>query len=779
MEYYNIRESQTSINNSVNSHFLYKYRLVPKQRNTSSNIIPSNMNAHMNGYNNNSNLIKFHQNTQIASRKHFSPITSNYMKSDKTKSYGNINNQDINIIKMKMGFDLLTHKLNMINEQVQMANESIKANNIIDNNEQERIYFRDKIRSKNIINKNNLINNNYSENLNNQKFHNISSQSQNNYMPYPNNFRNYYSNQNLNDINKYQNKSYNLVKNEYSTNLQNNCLSYNSLEGEKIDRTKALNYEKYNSHYDLKMLNMNINKGNIDNNYYKYSNSNNNIPIPIPFPQSYKIKPKNYYKYFQLIKKKDKEDISSISFKNRKKSKAYIINQKLNNYINRDKENIDSKNNNNIKINNNINNDSFGKEYGSFDNYFLDNQTDKKKDSMKSNNKENKINVIYKNDKHNFNIYNIINKDKIIQNNYYNVNNNKENKQDLKVENQKTLNFIGKNEKDKLNINNTYEESETLEEEESKRTKFQQNQLKKCSETDIFLPKYDHVKSKSNNNTPTKLEENKKLIKVNLNKKSKRKIICKDDFYYDLYVEKIINVTKNNYSIDEEYKLFDIRKRINDKFENKMNKNELSNEKEKKIKIKKVRFYEGDNRFIEINQEEKVSKFNVYNYLGNKIYFKHCNFSEYLQILKNKNYRIKSILTNKIIDNSDNSEWNKLYDLINNLKNKNNSKEKKKNGFNIKNIESFKKNGIKFPIKNITNKSEISNRQDDNIKSNIKVNKRQLTTNKENNKLKNNINNKKNINLYNSVKNKSNKYNYNLLSKINSKQKVLKKDKIK
>ena len=660
-----MRENQTSINNSINSHLLYKYHLIPKQRNTNTNIILNKINAQITPYNlNDSNQ----PNIKIKNRKCFSPICNNYTKLNQAKSYGNINpknSPDIDILKMKMGFDLLTHKLNMINEQVQLANDSIKATNIIENKEQERIYFRDKIRSKN-NNKNNVLNNNYFEKLENQKLNDISAQSQNLYQPYPYNVRNYYSIQNLNDLNRYKNKSYNLVKNEYTTNLKNNCFSFNSLETEKINGSKVLNFAKYNSHYDLNLLNMNINNDNLDKNNYIYSNSINNIKIPLR--QSNKTEQKNYYNYFQLKKNKNLEDISKISFKNMKKSKTYVVNQKLNNFINKEKENIE------LKHKNNINNDSFGKEFGSFDNYFLDNQSETKKKSKTTKIKENKINVIYKNDKNNFNIYNIINKDKIIQNNYYSANNNKESNLNLKVENQKRMSFIGKNETDIFNIKNNNEESDTLEEDEVKRTAFKQNQLKKCSESDIFLPKDNNIKSISNNNNPLKLEENKKLIKVNLNKKSNKKIICKDDFYYDLYAEKIINVTKNNNSIDEEYKLFDIKKRMNDKFENRDNKNKKSNKDEKKIKIKKVRFFEGDNRFIEINQEEKVMKFNVYNYLGNKIYFKHCNFSEYLQKLKNRNYKTKSILTNKIIENFDNSEWNKLFDLFNNLKNKSNSK---------------------------------------------------------------------------------------------------------
>ena len=210
--------------------------------------------------------------------------------------------------------------------------------------------------------------------------------------------------------------------------------------------------------------------------------------------------------------------------------------------------------------------------------------------------------------------------------------------------------------------------------------------------------------------------------------------------------EKIFEVKKNNNSYDELFKFSTIKNNFLNKFENRNN--IRVNKLKKKRNIKKVRFFENDNHFIQFNQEEKASKFTVYNYLGNKIYFKHCNIDKYYEKLKSKNENIKSILLNKEVNNSDNSEWNNLFEMINKIKSKNMSKENlkdlsknKKNGFNIKNIESFRKKNDKN-FKNIKN-NEINNINNNKSKQ---INKKftNIKVSKEN----------KNKSLYNNIKNK-------------------------
>ena len=789
MNFTNFRESNTSIDNSINYNLLYKQNKIPKQRYTSKNNNYQNKPyKKINGYKYYiPNLMNHQLNTQIGNRKFFTPSNNNYIKMNNIQSYGNINQRnsnDINVLKMKMGFDLLSKKINMIKERVKLINDDKEDSNgkINHNNnyEMENLYYRDKIRNNN-IQKNKALNNNFidrSKIMNHNN--NLSSQSINyfyNYPPYVYNIRNYYNIQNL--TNK-QNKSNNyndsikvnkINKNNYNTN-------FNSLEEiqpkQKIEENNSLNVYKYNSFNNLKLLNIkdNINSiNNLNTKYYKYSNSINNIRIPLPSNKQKKNKSKNNYNYFELIKKDNKE---SININNSKKNSKFA-NQRLNNFINKENNELQNKTNESFGI---------GKEYGSFDNYFLDNPLSIKGDLNELNiDIEKKIDIIYKNN--NYNIYNTINKDKkIIDKNGYNISDN--NKTKLQVENQKSVSYIGKN-KNNLN-NNNCEETDTLEEEDTKRNTFQQNQLKKCSESDLFLPKNNiinndiiifnnkdnkDIKDNKNNNSKDIINEkvNKKL---NINKN----VICKDDFYYDLYAEKIIDVGKNNYSADEDYKLFDVKERLKNKLEKKIFKeNETNNKcinncKKNKIKTKKVRFFEGENHFIHINQEEKVSKFTVYNYLGNKIYFKHCNLNDYLKKLKSKNYETKSILVNKIVENTDNSEWNILFDLINKIKNKNKSKNNssnkiKKSEFKIKNIESFKKNGEKISPKNKIKEKDNCKKEKNIKKVEEIVTKTKVKIINENKILKNKEGNNKELynSLYNTAKNKN-------IKKINNKKDI-------
>ena len=329
----------------------------------------------------------------------------------------------------------------------------------------------------------------------------------------------------------------------------------------------------------------------------------------------------------------------------------------------------------------------------------------------------------------NLNIYNIVKNDKIIQNNYYESINKKKaitnSNINLKIENQNNISYYinnKKEEKDKFNSEKKNVNNEFT------RNKFKLNQLQKCSVTDLFLPhkikndlnyeinnKFnDKINNKKNNNNEDKNKEEKNKIKDNF-QNDKSKIIqnnnnniiinkkCKDDFYYDLYAEKIINAEKVNNSYDELHLLVNIKNKYYNKYEKIISIDKYK--KENKKNKKKVRFYEGDNRIIKMNQKDIASKFEILNNSGKKIYFKKCNINNYLNKLRNKNIKLKSILINKKEENNDDSEWDKLYDLINQIAKRNDSQKKenkinenkiKKGKFNIKNIESFKKKEIKI-----------------------------------------------------------------------------------
>ena len=281
-----------------------------------------------------------------------------------------------------------------------------------------------------------------------------------------------------------------------------------------MNNNDSFNKCKFRSYSNINHFINNNNMNNMDNKYYKYSNSINDIHNPRRVIK--KIKQKNNYNYFELTKKKDnKELFIRNNFEKENKKENYFANQRLNNFINKDKDNP----------NRNNNNDSFlEKEYGSFDNYFIDNQSYKGKDIHNLN----KINFIYKNEKY-FNIYNIIKKDKIIQNNFYNTNNNKlsnnnNNNKNLKVENQKSVSYLGTSMTNNKNINNKCNESDTSENEEQKGMIFQENQLKKCFTSDVFLPhksynnvKYNNIENKLVNNNGKQIKET-----ISLDRKNKK-----------------------------------------------------------------------------------------------------------------------------------------------------------------------------------------------------------------------------------------------------------------
>ena len=782
-------KDKTNIQMNYNS--LHKQNKIPKPTN---NIIQNKINDQRKGYHYYlSNLKKINQNKKLGI-KIFSPdINKN---SYNFSSYENINpnnNQDINIIKMKIGFNILNQKINMINDKIQLLSDSNKKMNVnikkkLRKTDSEIIHFNGDI-SKNNFSINNY--NNYTDELNINLIKNRTSQSQKDilsyYSPYNNNnFDKNYSIQNT----KYHNNINNVINNNNFTNSNQNIYNskYNPLENENIMNIldkKPLKLVKYNSYKNLRLNNYINNFNKTKDNYYNnnYNNFINSIKkINIEISQPKEIKKRNTHTYFEF-KAHQNYDINKIPNSNSyrlngfKKSTSNLNNNKYNNFIKID-NNI--KNNRAININkNDAKYDDFIKEtnYGSFDDYFLDNKCNKKKQ----------------------------NNDKIVNKNDYMYNNEKidiDKNINLIIENQNCVSYFG-NKDIKNNIIIT-EESLTLEEDKTNIIKYQQNQLQKCSECNLFLPqrekkiikdlnekennfsssnirKYineinicksdnkneinnniinqnnsneDKIKNKIDNKN-NNVSKNNNINENNIIIKNKRNIKCKDDFYYDLYVEKIIEIEKLNISIDENYKLSEIRQKIFKEIEKtKCNKNN-----NKKEKIKKVRFFEGDNHYIQINTEEKATNFIVLNYLGNKIYFKHCDINKYFELLRNKNNKIKSIIINKKIDTTDNFEWDNFFDAINKIKNKSKNSSphtKNKNAFKIKNIESFKQNGI------IINKNKSNN----NIKKSNLKNKENINLNINKNNKNESLNNKLQ-NLMNESIKKNDTYNSD---KINRKQ---------
>lgn len=788
MEIIEFKTDKDRRNIQMNYNSLHKQKKIPKPE---SNNILYKINDQRKGYHYyQSNLKKIKQKKNIGI-KLFSPDIN--QNSNNIISFENINpnnNQDINLMKMKIGFNLLNQKINMINDKIQLLSDSNKNMNVNINKklrktESEIIHFND-------INENNFVFNNYNnykEGFNINLMKNRTSQSQKDilpyYSPYNNNKTNidkYYSIQNS----KYQNNKEinNNINNNIFTNSNQNIYynNFNSLENKNIMNNlekKPLKLVKYNSYKNIRLnkyfnsfknIHDRIKNNTYNNNYNNFINSIKKINIEISQPKE--IEKRNSHMNFEYNEHQN-YDINKIPNSNSYRLNSFKSSSNLNNKYNNNFIKIDNNIKNNRAIN--INKDDIkyanlikGINYGSFDDYFLDNKSNKRK---------------------------IIDK-KELDKNYF-TNNEKiniDNNINFIIENQKYVSYFG-NKDIKNNIIIT-EESLTLEEDKSKRLEYQSNKLQKCYVCDLFLPQKEKkiINDNSSNNMSKNINNintyksdknditiNNKKSDININKnninnnskedeinnkinsennniknnninnknkiiKEKRNTKCKDDFYYDLYAEKIIDIVKTNNSIDENYKLSEIKQRIFNEIE----KTKCNNNK--KSKIKKVRFFEGDNHYIQINTEEKATKFTVLNYLGNKIYFKHYDIKKYFELLRNKNNKIKSIIINKEIDNNDNSEWDNFFDVINKIKNKNCSPHiKNKNGFRIKNIESFKQNGIIFPYKK--NKSSNNIKKSKLLKNKENINKKENRNESLNHKLKNIMNEsiKKN-NTYNSDK---------------------------
>ena len=682
--------------------------------------IPKPQNVKKNSYNN--RIINYNRNIQNLLKRTtlFPNDNTPKIPTYNLNSFGNIkqdNFQDIDMLKIKMSFDLINQKIDNMENIIRSLNEDNK-NLDVENNQTNKMYLRDKIRTKKEVLK-------YRQNKINKIKSKENSRSKENIFSTLHN----YSVQNIKDQRYYNNFINNsrIDKNDFNNN-------YNSIQNEKSTTFINPKSNHYRSINKLNLINDKIyseNDDTIEFNYNKASNSLNNYHIQ----NQKKIIPNRLVlnnSFFNNLNK-----IPNVkNYKNHKKNNSY---RKQSYNLKNALSNVKFSDDNNYNTINNKNIESIGKYFGSFDDYFLSDEP-KIPQGKANNNKNNKIkrlNVINKRRKNHeakLNIYNIVKNDKIIQNNYYQTKNKSQsiNNSNLTIVNQKSISFFinNKKESNKKYINNSDKKKIN---QEITRNKFTLDQLQKCSATDLFLPNKIQNPLKNDiiienniyNNNIIKAEQfniKKDVINnicLNIIDNNNIKPILgksKDDFYYDLYAEKIIEIKKINNSYDEIHLLPRLHSKYLDKSEKK---NTLkSNKKPKQNNYKKkVKFLEGDNRIIEINQKDLASKFKVFNNNGKRIYYKKFNINNYMNKLKNKNLKLKSIYINKkeeLTDN-DNSEWDKLYDIINKIAKKGeNEKNKdkirvdsgnkyKKGKFNIKNIESFKK-GKKNIDKNNKNK---------------------------------------------------------------------------
>ena len=699
MNYFQYQE-QKPLRNTINQNLFNKKRTISKPKNFNQNLY----NNYMTNYNQNTQ--NFEKRTKL-----FPYNNENFISSYNMKSYGNINPnyyQDIEILKIKMNFDLINQKINNMENIIQSMNEPEEEINL-EKNRMDQMYLRDKIK----YNKN--MQKNRQNDLNKIQLFEKLEPNQNIFSTHHN-----YSLQNLKDT-RYNDNYFNDSIIDENINYNN----YNSVQNEKL---RTLNIQKYNSSNRINILNKNnkhnyqSNRNTINGIYNKSSHSLNNNHIQ----NQKKIITKKIIvnkSFFDRINK-----IPRIKNYKNKKIPEKMQNNLINNFIVNQMINNDKKYNS-INCISNRNSKSIGEYFGSFDDYFLpENQKTPSNKQMNKNSNKNisktvRINILHKRNKNQnnrkFNIYNIVKNDKVIQNNYYEfktkekpLNNSNSH---LIIENQNSLSYFINN---KIDSDNRYKNNSDKKNVGGglSRKKFTLNQLQKCSVTDLFLPNNSHTKLQLNlNNNNLKddtigIKNDKKynnISKIIHNNNESKPYFgkSKDDFYYDLYAEKIIDIEKVNNSYEEIHLLQKLKEKYNNKFDKFL---QMKPNKTIKSKIRKsVKFMESETRIIKINQKDIASKFEVYNVSGKKIFYQKCNINNYMKKLKDKNLKKKSILINKKEEFVDNSEWDKLYDIINKIAKKSDNKafntdNKKK--FNIKNIESFKKKGKKILVKN--NKSK-------------------------------------------------------------------------
>ena len=206
----------------------------------------------------------------------------NNINSYNLKSYGNIqqnNYQDINAIKIKMGFDLINQKINNMESIIQSLNEYKEPNFDFDiyyntKNNITKFPLRDEISSKKGLNKN--INLKRQKGINKIKnFSKIECFKKDGFVQHN------YSVQNLRDKRYYNNlinDSSQMKKGIYN----NNYNSYYSLQPEKSNRLNRTSYNNSNNLNNSKFYNKSFydsnNKSVNVNNKSAYSLSNRHIP---------------------------------------------------------------------------------------------------------------------------------------------------------------------------------------------------------------------------------------------------------------------------------------------------------------------------------------------------------------------------------------------------------------------------------------------------------------------------------------------------------------------
>ena len=440
----------------------------------------------------------------------------------------NANNKiqkDLEMMKLQMSCDLITHKINQIKDKVQNLHESSieEDKNLINKNIGINVYQKKKSNNMKFYTFKNL-NNNYNRYIfndfskeKNKKFLRISKEMSreinntfdNSELSHIDDTIRTYQGYDLN-LDIYRNKLYyRIPKFSFTSNLK--YLAINTQNNSKDFFDNKNNNIIQNGKFEIKSNNLN----NIDKiKNLNYINNNNNIKKYI----------KNSNKIIRLNKNNQKLKVSKINLTEQNKIKPNNIN---NNIDNKDKNKIykkvnmiENKNKNNIKENNiqamqKNNFEIFNPKYGSLDKYFINNNLNKNINKQKGKN---------------LNRYD--------DNNQYKI--SKINKEIIR---QSDLNQISENNKIKIEDNNINDEKLLL-----------YSNLEQSKQGNLNLNKY-YKKNLDKNNLYIKLQNNNrneidnKIIKNKTNdiNKEKNNIQSENNFYniFNLKKENIDNLNKN------------------------------------------------------------------------------------------------------------------------------------------------------------------------------------------------------------------------------------------
>ena len=519
------------------------------------------------------------------------------------KNANNKIQKDLEMMKLQMSCDIVTHKINQIKDKVQNLHESSieEDKNLINKKIGINVYQKKKSDNMKFYSIKNL-NNNYNRYVfndfskeKNKKFLRISkemSREINN--TFDNSELNHiddkiktYQDYNLN-LDIYRNKPYNRIpKFSYTNNLKYFAIDTQNNSKDIFNNNNNDIYQKDNFEIRSNTLN-NIDK--IENLKYINSNNNNNIKKYV----------KNNNKIIRLNKDSQRIKTNKINLTESNIIKPNHISNINDNLDNKDKNKIynklkliENKNKNKFKENNKQtqqknNFEFFNPKFGSLDKYFINNNLNKKKNINNINNQIEK----------NINLYN--------DNNQYNISkNNKE----IKTEND--LNQNNENNKIKIEDNNINDEKLLL-----------YSNLEQSKQGNLNLNKY-YKKNLNKNNLYIKLQNkdkneiDNKIVKNKLNDINKEKYNSNgENIYYNYFKLKNDNITTKdkNDKIDNKKELNNSENILNTNNNLIQPNNNMINNKDNikdnnfKININNIANYSIKNNCLNINNNTNKNK---------------------------------------------------------------------------------------------------------------------------------------------------------------------------